>query len=334
MPTPNFIDQVDILVRSGNGGAGSVHFRRERLLPKGGPDGGNGGKGGDIIIQGNPHLSTLLHLSYTKHIFAPHGSAGGDNQKTGGNGKDITIEVPLGTLIKRADTGKPLVEITKPGQTHILLKGGRGGMGNTFFKSPTQRAPLFAQPGEKGEELPLLIELKLMADIGLVGAPNAGKSTLLATLSAAKPQIAHYPFTTLTPKLGVVAIEKENAFTVAEIPGLIAGASQGKGLGIQFLKHIEHTKALLFLIASDDPTPMATYNMLRAELKRYNPTLLEKKHTLAFTKTDLLNEKGKEALRKQLPPKTTAHFLSSFTQEGIQTLKYTLKELIASANKG
>ncbi len=327
MASTNFVDHVKIFVRSGKGGAGSIHFRRARFIPKGGPDGGNGGRGGHIIIQGNPQLSTLLHLKYRKHIFGENGENGAGKNANGANGKDIILQVPLGTVTKDAETGIIQAQITKAGQQHILVQGGKGGLGNTHFKSATRQTPRFAQPGGQAKEASIILELKLIADIGIIGIPNAGKSTLLSVISAAKPKIANYAFTTLVPQLGVVAY-KQHTFIVAEIPGLIHGASHGKGLGIRFLRHAERNKALLLVIPADNPAISATYHMLRKELDTYNPNLLNKKHLLAISKIDLLQEATLTALKQDLPNKVACIGISSITQKGIDQLKKELWTLL------
>lgn len=319
--TSNFIDYVKILFRSGNGGKGFVHFRREKFVPKGGPDGGDGGRGGHIILKGNAQLWTLLHLKYRKHIFADDGEGGRRSQQTGADGKDIIIEVPLGTIAKDPETGTTEFEITEDGEEKILLKGGRGGWGNQHFKTPTNQAPRHAQPGEKGTEGWKILELKILADVGLVGFPNAGKSTLLSVLSAAKPEIADYPFTTLVPNLGIVSYKNNRSFVMADIPGIIEGASEGKGLGHRFLRHIERNSILLFLIPADSGDIKKEYKILLNELKHYNPELLDKKRILAITKSDMLDEELKKLIKKEIP-KTMPHiFISSHRKEGLDTLK-------------
>lgn len=316
----NFIDFIKIYCQSGKGGAGSVHFRREKYIPKGGPDGGDGGRGGHVIVKGNKNLWTLLHLRYTKVVKAEDGQAGVGKLMTGSQGKDAIIEVPLGTVIKNAETGQIIYEINEDAQEFILLHGGRGGKGNNFFKSSTRQAPKFAQPGEDNESGNFIFELKLLADVGLVGFPNAGKSTLLSVMSAAKPQIADYPFTTLVPQLGVVPYRDFRSFTIADIPGIIEGAGEGKGLGLRFLRHIERNSVLLFMIPITSPDPHREYQTLLNELEKYNPVLLLKKRIVAITKIDnvdkneLLNAKQKFA---DLSP----IFISSITGYGIQELK-------------
>lgn len=320
MAGSNFVDYVKIYCRSGNGGAGSVHFRREKYLPKGGPDGGDGGKGGDIVMVGNAQLWTLLHLRYTRHLRAENGQRGGGQRSTGASGKDIIIKVPLGTLAKDPDTGVVLGEITEPGQRIVLLKGGRGGLGNDHFKTSTNQTPRYAQPGEQGVESDIIFELKILADVGLVGFPNAGKSTLLSVVSAAKPEIADYPFTTLTPNLGIVAYREHFSFVMADIPGIIEGAHQGKGLGIRFLRHIERNAILLFMVPADSNDIKKEYGILLNELKQYNPELLDKQRLLAISKSDLLDNELQGEIEKELPDVPYV-FISSITGKGLTGLK-------------
>ncbi len=317
----NFVDYVKVFCRSGNGGGGSLHFHRAKYVPKGGPDGGDGGKGGDVIMRGNAQLWTLLHLRYTKHLFAEDGGHGGDALRTGANGKNIYVDVPLGTVAYDAETRELLGEITEDKQEIVLKKGGRGGKGNAFFKSATMQAPKFAQPGEPCEEGWIVIELKLLADVGLVGFPNAGKSTLLSVVSAAKPEIADYPFTTLTPNLGIVPYYDMRSFIMADIPGIIEGASEGKGLGFRFLRHIERNSILLFMVAADSENVKETYDILLKELKKYNPELLDKKRILAISKNDLVDDIQRKDIKKHLPKKIPHIFISSATGEGIKELK-------------
>lgn len=321
MSNPNFIDYVKFQARSGNGGAGCLHFHREKFVPKGGPDGGDGGRGGHIILRGNAQLWTLLHLKYRKHIRAEHGHAGEGQNMTGRFGKDEIVEVPIGTVARNAETNEIVCEINKDGEEVILTPGGRGGKGNTFFATSTNQAPQHAQPGEPGREEWIILELKLLADVGLVGFPNAGKSTLLSVVSAAKPKIADYAFTTLTPNLGVVSYRDSKSFVMADIPGIIEGASEGKGLGIRFLKHIERNSVLLFMVAADSPDINKEYAVLLDELNKYNPELMDKNKILAITKSDLLDDELKEAIRKELPKKIPAVFISSITQTGLTELK-------------
>lgn len=317
----NFVDYVKVFCRSGKGGAGSMHFHRAKYVPKGGPDGGDGGKGGDVIMRGNAQLWTLLHLRYTKHLYAEDGGNGGDALRTGANGKNIYIDVPLGTVAYDAETREQLGEITEDKQEIILMKGGRGGKGNAFFKTATMQAPKFSQPGEPSQESWVIIELKLLADVGLVGFPNAGKSTLLSVVSAAKPEIADYPFTTLTPNLGIVPYYDMKSFIMADIPGIIEGAAEGRGLGLRFLRHIERNSILLFLVAGDSPNVKESYDILLKELKKYNPELLDKKRILAISKSDLIDEQQKKEIRKHLPKKIPYIFISSAAGEGIKELK-------------
>ena len=321
MSSPNFIDYVKFNSRSGHGGAGCLHFHREKFVQKGGPDGGDGGRGGHVILRGNAQLWTLLHLKYRKHVIASNGEKGEEQNRTGADGKDEILEVPLGTVAKRADTGEVVGEINEDGQEFILSRGGRGGKGNTFFATSTNQAPQHAQPGEPGKEEWIILELKLLADVGLVGFPNAGKSTLLSVVSAAKPKIADYPFTTLTPNLGVVSYRDDLSFVMADIPGIIEGAAEGKGLGIRFLRHIERNSLLLFLIPADSSDLKKEYEILLNELRKYNPELLDKKRILAISKSDMLDEELKEELRRELPADLPAVFISSLTNQGLTELK-------------
>jgi GTP-binding protein len=320
MGSPNFVDYVKIYCRSGNGGAGSTHFLRTKKNPRGGPDGGDGGRGGHIILKGNQQLWTLLHLKYTKHIKAENGQHGSNNLKTGAGGKDIIIEVPLGTIAKHAESGDFLTEITAHDQMHILAKGGRGGYGNDHFKSATHQTPRFAQPGESGIEDWYILELKLLADAGLVGFPNAGKSTLLSVISAAKPEIADYPFTTLTPNLGLVKYRDDRSFVVADIPGIIEGAHEGKGLGLRFLRHVERNSILLFTVPADSNDICGEYNILLNELRLYNPELLDKSKLLIITKSELIDTELKNEIENDLPDVPFV-FVSSFTKKGLPKLK-------------
>lgn len=305
-----------------------VHLRREKFIPKGGPDGGNGGRGGHIILRGNKQLWTLLHLKYTRHVFAVDGEGGGSNNRTGHDGKDVVVEVPLGTVVKNAETGEVLFEITENGEEKVILEGGRGGKGNAFFRSSTHQTPRFAQPGEPAQEGWKILELKILADVGLVGFPNAGKSTLLSVVSAAKPEIADYPFTTLVPNLGVVAYRDNRSFVMADIPGIIEGAHEGKGLGHRFLRHIERNSILLFMIPAESKDIRKEYKILLNELKMYNPELLDKKRVLAISKSDLLDEELIKMLKKELPRGIHSVFISSLTGFGLQELKDLLwKEL-------
>lgn len=327
MSESNFVDYVKIFCASGNGGPGSKHFMRTRTNPHGGPDGGDGGRGGHIILKGNAQLWTLLHLKYTKHLRAEHGQGGAKQLQHGANGKDIVIEVPLGTVARNAETGEVTGEITDDGQMWILMEGGRGGLGNDHFKTPTRQAPKFAQPGEPGNEGWIILELKLLADVGLVGFPNAGKSTLLSVISAAKPQIADYPFTTLIPNLGIVRYHDNRSFVMADIPGIIEGAHEGKGLGLRFLRHIERNSILLFMIPADSGDISREYRVLLNELNQYNPELLDKSRVLAITKSDLADEEIREEIKKDLPDLPFV-FISSHQKTGLERLKAILwKEL-------
>lgn len=321
MASSNFIDYVKINVRSGAGGAGSLHFRREKHVEKGGPDGGDGGRGGHIILKGSTQLWTLLHLKYTKHIKAFDGKGGEGGRRSGSIGKDIIVEVPLGTIARDSETGEQLFEITTDGQEVILMRGGRGGMGNDHFKSATNQTPQHAQTGEPGLEAWIILELKVLADVGLVGFPNAGKSTLLSAVSAARPEIADYPFTTLVPNLGVVAYRDYKSFVMADIPGIIEGASQGKGLGLRFLRHIERNSILLFMVPADSEDIEAEYQTLLNELKIYNPSLLDKNRLLAISKIDILSEVERVELNTRLPKGISTISISAITQEGIELLK-------------
>ncbi len=321
MSKTNFIDYVKIYFRSGKGGAGSVHLYRAKNITKGGPDGGNGGKGGSIILKGNKQLWTLLHLKYRKNIVAKSGSPGASNNKFGADGKDEIIEVPLGTVAKDFETGETIFEITEHDEEKILLKGGRGGLGNTNFKSSTFQTPRFAQPGEPALEGARILELKLLADIGLVGFPNAGKSTLLSVVSAAKPKIANYAFTTLTPNLGIVRYRDFRSFVMADIPGIIEGAADGKGLGIRFLRHIERNSHLLFMIPADSDDITKEYEILLNELRKYNPELLDKGRLLAISKSDMLDDELIDEIKTDLPKNIPHVFISSITTYGITELK-------------
>lgn len=325
MAGSNFIDYVKILCRSGKGGAGSCHFHRAKYVPKGGPDGGNGGRGGHIILRGNRNLWTLLHLKYQRHIFAGDGQPGSEGRSFGKDGEDKVIEVPCGTAVYDADTGKFLCEVTDDGQEVKLLRGGRGGLGNWNFKSPTNRTPRYAQPGEPAIEKSIILELKLLADVGLVGFPNAGKSTLLSAISAAKPKIADYPFTTLEPNLGIVSYRGSQSFVMADIPGIIEGASEGKGLGLRFLRHIERNAVLLFMVPADADDIKREYEILLGELERFNPDLVDKGRVLAITKCDMLDEDLIEEMRRDhLPEGAPVVFISSVTGLGLTELKDVL----------
>ena len=321
MPESNFIDYVKILCRSGNGGAGSAHLHRAKYVPKGGPDGGDGGRGGHIYLKGNRNLWTLIHLKYSRHIFATNGTGGGENQSHGRDGEDRTIEVPCGTAVYEAETGKFLCDVTEHGQVVKLLKGGRGGLGNTHFKTATRQTPRFAQRGEKGVEKEIILELKVLADVGLVGFPNAGKSTLLSVISAARPKIANYPFTTLEPNLGIVTYRGMQSFVMADIPGIIEGASEGRGLGLRFLRHIERNAVLLFMIPVDSDDIKKEYDVLCHELETFNPDLATKPRVLAITKCDMLDDELIEQLKPELPGDVPTVFISSVAQMGLTELK-------------
>jgi GTP-binding protein len=318
----NFVDYVKICCRSGHGGAGSAHLHRDKFTAKGGPDGGDGGRGGHVIVKGNAQLWTLLHLKFRKHVIAGDGEPGGSSLKTGKTGRDEILEVPLGTIAKNADTGEALFEITADGETKILTDGGRGGQGNWHFKTPTLQTPRFSQPGEDGREEWNVLELKILADVGLVGFPNAGKSTLLSVVSAAKPEIADYAFTTIVPNLGIVAYRGGKSFVMADIPGIIDGASQGKGLGFRFLRHIERNSVLLFMVPADTArTIKEEYQILLHELKEYNPELIHKPRVLAVTKSDMLDDELMQEMKKELPADVPAIFISSVAQKNIDELK-------------
>lgn len=320
MADSNFIDYVKICCRSGKGGAGSHHFHRAKGNPKGGPDGGDGGKGGDIVLKGNSQLWTLLHLKYRKHIMAEDGVPGGENNKTGASGESEILEVPLGTVARDAETGEFLCEITAEGEKKVLVPGGRGGLGNSHFATSTNQAPMYAQPGEPGIEQWIILELKVLADVGLVGFPNAGKSTLLSVLTAAKPEIADYPFTTIVPNLGVVKYRDFRSFVIADIPGIIEGAHLGKGLGHRFLKHIERNAVLLFLIPADSADHKKEYETLLNELREFNPEMLQKRRIIGISKSDMLDEELKDAIRGELQGLNPV-FFSSVAEKGITELK-------------
>lgn len=327
MAETNFVDYVKIYCRSGNGGPGSTHMRREKGEPKGGPDGGDGGRGGHIILKGNAQMWTLLHLKYRKHIFAGHGESGSGQCSTGADGDDVILEVPLGTQAKNAETGEFMFEITEDGESHILAKGGRGGLGNTHFKSATMQAPRFAQPGEPYEEGYFTLELKILADVGLVGFPSAGKSTLLSVVSAAKPKIGDYPFTTLVPNLGIVSYRDNQSFVMADIPGIIEGAHEGKGLGLRFLRHIERNSMLLFMVPADTKDYRKEYFILMNELEKYNPELLDKERFLVISKSDFLDDELKKEISEVLSD--IPHlFISSVTNDGILKLKDTIWKIL------
>lgn len=321
MADSNFVDYVKIYCRSGKGGRGSSHFRREKYIPKGGPDGGNGGRGGHIYLRGNRNYWTLLHLKYDRHILASNGEPGGSSNKSGKDGEDIYIDVPVGTVAYDADTGDYLCDVNEDQQIIQLLKGGKGGLGNTAFKTATNQAPRYAQPGEAYRELTVVLQLKLLADVGLVGHPNVGKSTLLSVVSAANPKIANYPFTTLEPNLGIVQYRDGRSFVMADIPGIIEGAAEGKGLGIRFLRHIERNSVLLFIIPSDSDDIKHDYEVLLGELEKYNPELVSKNKVLGISKADLIDTELKELLEPHIPQDIPHVFFSAVTGEGIQQLK-------------
>lgn len=330
MERSNFVDQIRIFCRSGHGGAGSRHFLRNKLTAKGGPDGGDGGRGAHIILKGNSQLWTLLHLRYYKNILAENGEGGSGNNKTGRNGKDIIIEVPLGTIARDEETGEKEAEILEHGQEVVWLEGGRGGLGNTNFKSATNQAPDYAQPGEPGVEGFKILELKVLADVGLVGFPNAGKSTLLSTITAATPKIADYAFTTINPQLGMVEYREGKSFCVADLPGIIEGAAEGKGLGHRFLRHIERNSILLFLIPADSKDHKKEFEILKDELRRYNPEMLQKDFVIAISKSDMLDEELKDAIEQELPGDVPHVFISSVTGTGILQLKDLLWQTLNS----
>lgn len=330
----NFVDYVRIVCRSGKGGRGSAHLRHVKYQPNGGPDGGDGGHGGSIILRGNHNYWTLLHLKYQKHVFAEHGGNGGADKCHGTDGKDSYIDVPCGTVVYNAETGKYVCDITYDGQEVVLLQGGRGGLGNFQFRTATRQAPRFAQPGEPAQEMTVILELKLLADVGLVGFPNAGKSTLLSALSSAKPKIANYPFTTLEPSLGIVSYRDGKSFVMADIPGIIEGASEGKGLGLRFLRHIERNSLLLFMVPGESNDIKHDYEVLLGELKKFNPDMLEKHRVLAVTKCDLLDDELISMLKEELPDDLLVVFISAVTGYGLDELKDVLwRELNSESNK-
>ena len=329
MAESNFVDYVKIFCKSGNGGPGSAHLRREKSVELGGPDGGDGGRGGHIILAGNENLWTLLHLKYQKHIKAGDGGPGGKQRSFGADGEDIVVEVPLGTIVKDAETGEVIFEITQHGESKIMMKGGRGGLGNDHFKSATFQTPRFAQPGETGVEGWRILELKVLADVGLVGFPSSGKSTLLSVVSAAKPKIADYPFTTLVPNLGIVGHREKKSFVMADIPGIIEGAHQGKGLGLRFLRHIERNSMLLFMVPADSKNHLKEYHILIEELNQYNPELLDKQRFLAISKADMLDQDLMNEISVEL--KGISHmFFSSVTGYNLQQLKDKIWEILNS----
>ena len=334
MAESNFVDYVKIYCRSGKGGRGSVHLRREKYMPNGGPDGGDGGRGGHVILRGNRNYWTLLHLKFERHVFAENGGNGSKNKSFGKDGTDKIIDVPCGTVAYNAETGEYVCDITEDGQEVILLKGGRGGLGNWHFRTPTRQAPRFAQPGEPMQEMMVILELKLLADVGLVGFPNAGKSTLLSTVSAARPKIANYPFTTLEPNLGIVSYRDGKSFVMADIPGIIEGASEGKGLGLRFLRHIERNSLLLFMVPGDTDDIKREYEILLNELTQFNPEMLDKQRVLAITKSDMLDEELIKMLEPTLPEGIPHVFISSVSGMGIAKLKDILwEELNKDSNR-
>ena len=334
MAETNFVDYVKIYCRSGKGGRGSIHLHRAKYMPNGGPDGGDGGRGGNIYLRGNHNYWTLLHLRYDRHVFAEHGGNGGKSLSHGSDGADKYIDVPCGTVAYDAETGKYICDVTEDGQVVMLLKGGRGGKGNWHFRSATNQTPRYAQPGEPMEEMTIILELKLLADVGLVGFPNAGKSTLLSSLSSARPKIANYPFTTLEPSLGIVAYHDHKSFVMADIPGIIEGASEGKGLGLRFLRHIERNSLLLFMVPGDTDDIKKEYEVLLNELNNFNPELNDKHRVLAITKCDLLDDELIEMLRETLPTDLPVVFISAVTGQGLPELKDILwRELNSESNK-
>ena len=328
MAESNFIDYVKIVCRSGEGGAGAVHLFRAKYLPKGGPDGGDGGNGGSVILRGNHNMWTLLHLKFQRHVFATDGAPGMGGRSTGKSGEDRIIDVPCGTAVFDAETGQFLCDVTEDGEEVVLLKGGRGGWGNFHFKSPTNQTPRYAQPGEPAQQRTVIMELKLLADVGLVGFPNAGKSTLLSSISAAKPKIANYPFTTLEPSLGIVGYRDSQSFVMADIPGIIEGAAEGKGLGLRFLRHIERNAVLLFMIPADTTDIRHDYEVLCGELEQFNPDLVDKPRALAITKCDLLDEELMAEMRNEVPEGVETVFISSVAGTGLNELKDTLWRII------
>ena len=330
----NFVDYVKIYCRSGKGGRGSMHLHRAKYIPKGGPDGGDGGRGGNVYLRGNHNYWTLLHLRYKRHVFAGNGGNGGKSLSHGADGEDMYIDVPCGTVAYDAETGKYICDVTEDGQVVMLLKGGRGGKGNWQFRTSTNQTPRYAQPGEPMQELTVILELKLLADVGLVGFPNAGKSTLVSSLSSAKPKIANYPFTTLEPSLGIVPYRDGKSFVMADIPGIIEGASEGKGLGLRFLRHIERNSLLLFMVPGDTEHIRKEYDILLGELQKFNPGMLDKHRILAVTKCDLLDDELMEMLQEELPDDLPVVFISSVTGFGLEKLKDILwKELNSESNK-
>lgn len=334
MAESNFVDYVKIHCRSGKGGRGSMHLHRAKYMPNGGPDGGNGGRGGNVYLRGNHNFWTLLHLKFMRHVFAGNGGNGGDCCSTGSDGKDEYIDVPCGTVAYNAETGEYLCDVTTDGQVVMLLKGGRGGLGNFEFRTATNQAPRYAQPGEPMQEMQVILQLKLLADVGLVGFPNAGKSTLLSVLSSARPKIANYPFTTLEPSLGIVSYHDGKSFVMADIPGIIEGASEGRGIGLRFLRHIERNSLLLFLVSCEADHIKEDYLVLLNELKKFNPEMLDKRRILAVTKCDLIDKELEEMLRAELPDDLPCVFISSAAMMGLSELKDLVwKELNCESNK-
>lgn len=330
MAESNFVDYVKICCRSGKGGRGSMHMHRAKYIPNGGPDGGDGGRGGHVFLRGNHNYWTLLHLRYERHVFATHGGNGGKSGSTGADGEDRYIDVPCGTVVYNAETGEYICDVTEDGQVVMLLKGGRGGMGNKHFATSTNQAPRFAQPGEPMRELTIILELKLLADVGLVGFPNAGKSTLLSALSSARPKIAGYPFTTLEPSLGIVSYRDGQSFVMADIPGIIEGAAEGRGLGLRFLRHIERNSLLLFMVPGDTDDIRKEYEVLLNEVRMFNPELLDKQRVLAITKTDLLDEELQQMLSEDLPDDLPHVFISAVANKGLTELKDLLWQALNS----
>ncbi|MDD4920587.1 MAG: GTPase ObgE [Bacteroidales bacterium] len=330
MSETNFVDYIKLFSASGNGGAGSVHLLRAKYVPKGGPDGGDGGRGGHIILKVNPQFWTLIHLKYRKNVRAEHGEPGRGNLAHGADGRDVILEVPPGTVVKSAEDEEIITELTQPGEEFILCKGGRGGLGNNHFKTATRQTPRYAQPGENGQEGWFILELKLLADVGLVGFPNAGKSTLLSTVSAARPKIADYPFTTLQPQLGIVSLPDNRSFVMADIPGIIEGAHQGRGLGLRFLRHIERNSMLLFMVPADSPDVTAEYRVLLGELEKFKPQLLDKQRMLAVTKADLLDQAAERFLRRHLPRSLPVLLISSITGKNISQLKEQIWNILCN----
>ena len=330
MAESNFVDYVKICCRSGKGGRGSMHMHRAKYIPNGGPDGGDGGRGGHVFLRGNHNYWTLLHLRYERHVFATHGGNGGKSGSTGADGEDRYIDVPCGTVVYNAETGEYICDVTEDGQVVMLLKGGRGGMGNKHFATSTNQAPRFAQPGEPMRELTIILELKLLADVGLVGFPNAGKSTLLSALSSARPKIAGYPFTTLEPSLGIVSYRDGQSFVMADIPGIIEGAAEGRGLGLRFLRHIERNSLLLFMVPGDTDDIRKEYEVLLNEVRTFNPELLDKQRVLAITKTDLLDEELQQMLSEDLPDDLPHVFISAVANKGLTELKDVLWQALNS----